>query len=227
MTPTFLRSLLTPPSSPSLASLVCISEVPTEELVNSLAFWVDYDQALRVYLLRNHYDKKVALLSRIIKYLLEHRSVIFLFSPEVNTDSHVAECKSSSAPSVPSEPSVRLDTPRMRYRLLFFLRLITVVGWGPSNRAALLDAGVIDFLVQIVQTEVPDSYIAIIASHEHEDLDQSIPAVIREQGLAHLLGGPLAKTSRLVGLISSAFSALFPEQREAHSLRNRAQIMSR
>ncbi|KAJ7436891.1 hypothetical protein B0H11DRAFT_2108939 [Mycena galericulata] len=175
---------------PVIAQLVCVSEVPTEDLVNSLAFGVNYDQALRVFLLRNHYNAKVTLLARVIRYMLEH----------------------GSTTSIPSESSLPLDSLRLRYRLLLFLRLITVIAWGPSNRAALLDAGVIAFLVQIVQTEIPDSYIAIIASHRHkEDLDQSIPTIIREQGLAHLLGGPLAKTSRLVGLISSAFGALFPE----------------
>jgi hypothetical protein len=76
---------------------------------------------------------------------------------------------------------------------------------------------VIDFLVQIVQTEVPDSHIAIIASHAHED--HNIPAIIREQGLAHLLGGPLARTSRLIGLIFTAFSALFPENVKSDSIR--------
>lgn len=105
------------------------------------------------------------------------------------------------------------DALRQRYRLLFFLRLIAAVAWGPSNRAALLDAGVIAFLVQIVRTEVPESYTAIIRTTDFEDLDHSIPAIIREQGLAHLLGGPLAKTSRLVGLILNAFVALFPEGR--------------
>ncbi|KAJ6542205.1 hypothetical protein DFH09DRAFT_46967 [Mycena vulgaris] len=163
----------------------CISEFDTEELVNSLAFDVLYDQALRVFLLRSSYDEKVELLARIVEYMLE----------------------AGSAPPPVSGPSTHLETLRARYRLLFFLRLITATAWGPSNRAALLDAGVIDLLVQIVQTDIPDSYLAIIASQAHEE---HIPAIIREQGLAHLLGGPLAKTSRLVRLISEAFAALFP-----------------
>ncbi|KAJ7125791.1 hypothetical protein C8R43DRAFT_1111457 [Mycena crocata] len=178
---------------PAVSKLVCVSEMDTSNLINSLTFGVDYDQALRVFLLRNHYTKKVQLLSRMIKYMLEQ----------------------SSTPPTPSSASVNLDALRSRYRLLFFLRLLTAVAWGPSNRAALIDAGVIDLLVQIVQTEVPDSYVAIIAAQAHDDA--SIPAIIREQGLAHLLGGPLARTSRLIGLISSAFSALFPENAEPNS----------
>ncbi|KAJ7440610.1 hypothetical protein FB451DRAFT_126070 [Mycena latifolia] len=169
---------------PAACKLGCVSEMDAEQLVNSLTFEVLYDQALRVFLLRKSYNLKVGLLSRMIKYMLEHGSAL----------------------AVPSASSTHLDTLRSRYRLLFFLRLITAIAWGPSNRAALLDAGVIDFLVRIVQT-LPDSYTAIIASHAHQD---HIPAIIREQGLAHLLGGPLARTSRLVRLISGAFAALFP-----------------
>jgi hypothetical protein len=84
---------------------------------------------------------------------------------------------------------------------------------SPENRQALLDAGTIDFLVHITQTEVPDSYMAIIAAQEHQA--RSIPAIIREHGLADLLGGPLAQTSRLMRLISSAFSALLLEDEPA------------
>ncbi|KAJ6526670.1 hypothetical protein B0H19DRAFT_544231 [Mycena capillaripes] len=183
---------------PAVAKLGCVSEIDIKVLINSLTFGVEYDQALRVFLLRSRYNKKVALFSGMIQYMLEQSS-----SPTT----------SSPKPSIHPWP----DTLRSRYRLLFFLRLITAAAWGPSNRAALLDAGVIDFLVQTVQTEIPDSYIAIMAPHAHED--HSIPAIIREQGLAHLLGGALAKTSRLVGLISTAFSALFPEDVEPDSPR--------
>ncbi|KAJ6479520.1 hypothetical protein C8R47DRAFT_1322712 [Mycena vitilis] len=180
---------------PVIAKLVCVSELSVEELVNSLAFSVQYDQALRVFLLRTSYKEKVELLSSMIQFMREQSS---------------ATLNSSST------SSAHPDTLRPRYRLLFFLRLIAAVAWGPSNRAALLDAGVIDFLVHIVQTEVPESYIAITASHAPEE--QNIPAIIREHGLAHLLGGPLAKTSRLVGLITAAFSVLFPEDAKPHSV---------
>ncbi|KAJ7098581.1 hypothetical protein B0H15DRAFT_821299 [Mycena belliarum] len=169
---------------PMACKLGCVSELDTEQLVNLLTFQVIYDQSLRVFLLRKSYNAKLDLLSRMIRYMLEH----------------------GSAPSAQSAPHP--NALRSRYRLLFFLRLIMAIAWGPSNRAALLDAGVVEFLVRIVQTEVPDSYMAIIgASQTTQD---HIPAVIREQGLAHVLGGPLAKTSRLVRLISGAFSALFP-----------------
>ncbi|KAJ7133168.1 hypothetical protein C8R44DRAFT_772000 [Mycena epipterygia] len=179
---------------PAACKVGCVSKVPTEELVNSLAFEVVHDQSLRVFLLRSRYNEKVELLSRVIKYMLHHGSAL-------------------------SRSSVHPDTLRSRYRLLFFLRLIAAIAWGPSNRAALLDAGVIDFLVRIVQTEVPESYTAIIAAaHDHE---AHIPAIIREQGLARLLGGPLAKTSRLVGLISTAFAALFPGDTEPAPVRQR------
>ncbi|KAF8155203.1 hypothetical protein K438DRAFT_2026476 [Mycena galopus ATCC 62051] len=180
---------------PAVAKLVCVSEMDIEELVDSLTFGVEYDQAFRVFLSRSCYKKKVALLSSMVLHMLEHGSM----------------------PVVKTKSSNGFET---RYRLLFFLRLIAAAAWSPSNRAALIDAGVINFLVQIVQTEVPDSYMAIIASHDHEDKD--IPPIIHEQGLTLLLGGPLAKTSRLVGLIASAFSALFPESRQLDTARKYA-----
>ncbi|KAJ7119288.1 hypothetical protein C8R46DRAFT_1150243 [Mycena filopes] len=175
---------------PTVAHLKCVSELGADELLDSLTFGVEHDQALRVFLLRSPYTKKVALLSNMIRYMQEHSSAA----------------------------SSRLRT---RYRLLFFLRLIAAIAWGPSNRAALLDAGVLPFLVHIVHTEVPESYLALInlddppspnslqAKEESDDASQwqRIPAL----GLpAHLLSGPLAKTSRLVGLISAAVGALFP-----------------
>ncbi|KAJ7609500.1 hypothetical protein FB45DRAFT_944582 [Roridomyces roridus] len=185
---------------PALVKISCISHIPTEVFLQSLVFTVDFDQALRVFLLRKPYNDKVALLSRLIEYMLESSSA-------------------SSSSEFPTRRH-RADTLRQRYRLLFFLRLIAAVSWGPSNRAALLDAGVIPFLVHILRTEVPDSYTTMV-SPSHHDGDQKwsshgIPAVIREQGadglsLAHLLSGPLARASRLVGLISGAFGALFPE----------------
>ncbi|KAJ6453373.1 hypothetical protein C8R45DRAFT_1083102 [Mycena sanguinolenta] len=169
---------------PAVANLVCVSEMDTEELVNSLAFGVEYDQAFRVFLSRSPYGKKVELLSKMVSQMLEHDAV-------------------------PPESTRQMDGLRTRYRVLFFLRLIAAAAWSPSNRAALIDAGVVDFLVQTVQTEVPESYADIIASSGHEH-KVHIPAIIKEQGLAKLLIGPLAKTSRLVGLIAAAFSALFP-----------------
>ncbi|KAF7333273.1 hypothetical protein MSAN_02421800 [Mycena sanguinolenta] len=169
---------------PTVAKLVCVSEVDTEELINSLTFGVEYDQAFRVFLSRSPYGKKVELLSKMILHMLEEGSAS-------------------------SNTARQLDRSRTRYRVLFFLRFIAAAAWSPSNRAALIDAGVIDFLVRTVQTEVPESYADIIASSDHEDRVH-IPAIIKEQGLAPLLGGPLAKTSRLVGLIAAAFSALFP-----------------
>ncbi|KAJ7212534.1 hypothetical protein GGX14DRAFT_393433 [Mycena pura] len=202
---------------PAIAKLGCVSELETAELVNSLAFGVEYDQPLRVFLLRGPYNQKVALLSRVFKYIHEN----------------------SSSPSLPAHP----DTLRSRYRLLFVLKLISAAAWGPSNRAALLDAGVVGFLVRVVQTEVPGSYSGIAdaqiqtrqetethpsrqrdggggrrrarteARHPHADEDaaHAIPAIVCEAGLARLLGGPLARTSRLVGLIAAAFAALFPD----------------
>ncbi|KAJ7030856.1 hypothetical protein C8F04DRAFT_1397659 [Mycena alexandri] len=186
---------LVSPVSPTVSKLGHVDEMNPGQLVDSLAFGVEHDQALRVFMLRSPYTKKVALLSEMIQYMWER----------------------SSTPSL----SFSLRT---RYRLLFFLRLVTAIAWGPSNRAALLDAGTLDFLVHIAQTEVPESYRAIIdvgvpfPSHAQDDL--RMPAIIREQGLGHLLGGPLSKTSRLVGLISAAFGALFPEDVKPDSMRS-------
>ncbi|KAJ7058721.1 hypothetical protein C8F01DRAFT_1255138 [Mycena amicta] len=221
---------------PSLIKVDCISKLRTATLVNSLAFTVEYDQALRVFLLRSPYNAKVALLSRIIKFM------------------HETSRSRTTSPTADAE-----DALRARYRLLFMLKLISATAWGPSNRAALLDAGVIGFLVQVVQTEVPGSYSGIAdaqpldlprddsatqsrsskktssqtrsraraktESETHAPVTHAtgsafshlsgIPAVVCEAGLARLLGGPLARTSRLVGLIAAAFAALFPDDRDA------------
>ncbi|KAJ7699555.1 hypothetical protein B0H17DRAFT_1129170 [Mycena rosella] len=75
-----------------------------------------------------------------------------------------------------------------------------------KQKVALLSR-VIRYMLEPGPNGHPDSYLAIIASQAHEE---HIPAIIREHGLAQLLGGPLAKASRLVRLISGAFSALFP-----------------
>ncbi|KAJ6612855.1 hypothetical protein B0H10DRAFT_2222745 [Mycena sp. CBHHK59/15] len=165
---------------PTVCKLPPVSELDPEELLNSLPFDVAHDQALRVFLLRSPHAKKVQILSGLIKHMLENGN--------------------------PSSPLYNL---RSRYRLLFFLRLIAAASWNSNNRTALVDAGVVDFLVQIIGTEVPGSYMAILAGHE--SADRNIPAIIREHGLTHLLSGPLAQTSRLVRLIATAFSALFPE----------------
>ncbi|KAJ7290062.1 hypothetical protein C8J57DRAFT_336438 [Mycena rebaudengoi] len=175
---------------PSVCQLPCVSKLEPDDLIYSLTFDVAQDQALRVFLLRSAQESKIGLLSKLMGYMLKHSSA--------RRDGH-----SLSLP----------DSFRPRYRLLFFLRLITVMASSPENRQALLDAGTIDFLVHITQTEVPDSYMAIIAAQEHQA--RSIPAIIREHGLADLLGGPLAQTSRLMRLISSAFSALLLEDEPA------------
>ncbi|KAJ7761789.1 hypothetical protein B0H16DRAFT_1530551 [Mycena metata] len=181
---------------PTVSQLGHVDGIDPGQLIDSLAFGVEHDQALRVFLLRSPYTKKVALLSKVIQHMWGH----------------------SSAPSL----SFGLRT---RYRLVFFLRLVAAIAWGPSNRAALLDAGIVNFLVHIAHTEVPESYRAIIdvdvpiSPHAQEDL--RFPEIIHEHGLGHLLGGPLSKTSRLVGLISAAFWALFPEAVSPDSMRSR------
>jgi hypothetical protein len=72
-----VRSELILGSRPAVAKLSCVSEIQAEEIVNSLAFGVEYDQALRVFLLRSRYKRKVALLSKMIQYMLENKSVSF------------------------------------------------------------------------------------------------------------------------------------------------------
>ncbi|KAF7296847.1 hypothetical protein MIND_00916000 [Mycena indigotica] len=198
----------------SLIALPCISGLDSPQLFAGLAFGVEYDQALRVYLLTSPYKAKVALLSRIFRYVREYSAR-------------------------------KEDGLRSRYSVLFALKLVSAAAWGPSNRAALLDAGVIGFLVRIVETEVPQSYAGIAASQIPDLLAispptgkatrsrgrtraktesqaeapeivpydlSSVPAGICDAGLARLLGGPLARTSRLVGLIAAAFAALFPPE---------------
>lgn len=61
---------------------MCVSQIDTEELINSLTFGVEYDQALRVFLKRSSYKKKVALLSNMILHMREHgfvRSHLLLY----------------------------------------------------------------------------------------------------------------------------------------------------
>ncbi|KAK6969376.1 hypothetical protein R3P38DRAFT_3146139 [Favolaschia claudopus] len=177
---------------PRVAALPPIPEVTAEALIHSLAFSVEFDQSFRVFLVRSQYEEKVALFDNMFQHMVNH----------------------SSSPAPFSTPSSE-DTLRTRYRLLFFLHLIKAVAWSPSNRAALLDAGVIDFLVHIVRREVPESYFAILGVDQEARYSGAYYAndhviIEKERGLGLLLNGPLAKTSRLVGLISAAFEALFP-----------------
>ncbi|KAK7038614.1 hypothetical protein R3P38DRAFT_2906717 [Favolaschia claudopus] len=177
---------------PRVVALPPIPEVAAEVLIHSLAFSVEFDQSFRVFLFRSQYEEKVALFADMIQHMVNQ----------------------SSSPAPPSTPSSE-DILRPRYRLLFFLHLIKAAAWSPSNRAALLDAGVIDFLLHIVHREVPESYFAILGVDQEARYSGAYYAnddiiIEKERGLGLLLNGPLAKTSRLVGLISAAFEALFP-----------------
>lgn len=74
--------------------------------MNSLAFEVVYDQALRVFLMRSRYNEKMELLSRAIKFMLDHGSVSIIYSyPPRNSDSD------SATPDLRPREAQRIQTP--------------------------------------------------------------------------------------------------------------------
>lgn len=77
----------------------------------------------------------------------------------------------------------------------------------PGGRRALLGAGVVQYLVRILQTEIPDSYFARITALV--DLSD-IPRIIWENGVSYLVKDRVGPSTRLQRAIQEAFAALFP-----------------
>jgi len=165
-------------SLPELTKMGCVSSMPPGYLLRSLTFELTLDQSLRVFLIRSSYPKRVAFLSGLIKYVSERSD---------------------------TEMTVQ-DEFRTRYELLFFLSLVAkIASRQPTNKRALFDAGILQFLIHILQAEVPDTYMAVIASHDPSDISN----IIREHGLRHLLNERAAQSSRILRFIYAAFAALF------------------
>ncbi|KAF9458493.1 hypothetical protein BDZ94DRAFT_1270575, partial [Collybia nuda] len=161
----------------------CVSTLPAKELLRSLTFGVTYDQALRVYLSRSTHKDSVMLLTRLL------------------------QCTPTSTTPLAREPDT-LDGPSGHYQLIFCLHLITAISRIiPEGRHALANAGVIEYLIQVLQKEIPDSYFAHIATHiDHSE----IPRIIRESGLTHLVQDRGAIITQIQPAIEEVFSALFP-----------------
>ncbi|RDB19867.1 hypothetical protein Hypma_013011 [Hypsizygus marmoreus] len=155
-------------SLPDICAQPCVSTLPAEKLLESLTFEITHDQAFRVFLARSGHTKKVALLSQLI------------------------ECMSKSIVPSNKHDADRND-PSWRYRLSFSLRFITEVARSnPNNRQALLDSGVVAYLLRV-----------------NHDETATIANIIREYGSAGVVNARGPRNSRIQRSIYAAFAALF------------------
>lgn len=169
--------------------------MPPDYLLRSLTFELTFDQSLRVFLVRSSYPKKVTFLSGLIKYMSERRwASISMSAPNIN----------AKVSQTDTGMTVQ-DEFRARYELLFFLSLVAAIARQTANKQALFDAGILQFLIHILQAEVPGTYMAVIASRDPSDISN----IIREHGLGHLLNERAAQSSRILRFISAVFAALF------------------
>jgi hypothetical protein len=91
---------------------------------------------------------------------------------------------------------------------LFSLRLLAEI--AQNSQQALLDAGVITYLMDVLRKEIPDSYLAIITSQSDR---WSIADTIQECGLSGLLNiGQASPDAPMRRAIYAAFAALFKDK---------------
>lgn len=96
-----------------------------------------------------------------------------------------------------------------RHELSFSLRFITEVAKiDTENRLFLLGTGIVDYLVHVLRTEMPDSYFSFIAARGDAT---DVSKTIRECGLQGLLDSRGTPISQIHRLIFAAFEALFKE----------------
>jgi hypothetical protein len=92
---------------------------------------------------------------------------------------------------------------------LFSLQLLSeVAAVSQDSRQALLDAGGMAYLMEVLRKEIPDCYLNIIAAGSGGGV-QTITDTIQEFGLDQLLKGRTTPNSRMWRAIYDAFVALF------------------
>ena len=181
-----------------------------KQLLHSLTTEATHRQPLRVYLVGNSHLDKVIFLSGLMHGMLENACV---FLPLCVSPSSMPRLRSALTLFDRITTSSASDDSFSRYKLLFSLQLLAEV--AQNNREALLSAGVVDLLMEVLRREYPDSLLITTTYREGSDL-ATITSIIRERGLHSLLQRNTLDT-KIGRAIYATFSAVF-----AHTLAQRS-----